>query len=92
MLAAAAEAEVHDERLWMGVAQAMGALGNTSCLVGTPEQVAESCLEYYKLGVDGILLRGFDPLNDALEFGRDLIPRIHEGAAAIDAARARAAE
>lgn len=88
MLAAAAQGEVHDERLWMAVAQAMGARGNTSCLVGTPEQVAASCLEYYKLGIDGILLRGFDPLNDALEFGRELIPRIREGAAAIDRKRA----
>ncbi|HKK29044.1 MAG TPA: LLM class flavin-dependent oxidoreductase [Alphaproteobacteria bacterium] len=94
MLAVAAEGEVHDERLWMAIAEAMGARGNTSCLVGTPEQVAESCLEYYKIGVEGILLRGFDPLNDALQFGRELIPRIREGAAAIDAERgqARAAE
>lgn len=94
MLAIAAQGEVHDERLFMGIAEAMGARGNTSCLVGTAEQVAESCLEYHKLGVDGILLRGFDPLGDALEFGRDLIPRIRAGAAAIDAlqAAARAAE
>lgn len=94
MLEIAAKGEVHDERLWMAIAEAMGARGNTSCLVGTPEQVAESCLEYYKLGVEGILLRGFDPMGDALEFGRELIPRIREGAAAIDAgkAQARAAE
>ena len=37
--------------------------------------------------VDGILLRGFDPLNDAVAFGRELIPRIRAGAAAIDAER-----
>tara|TARA_R110002096_G_scaffold20040_2_gene66840 strand:- start:637 stop:873 length:237 start_codon:yes stop_codon:yes gene_type:complete len=78
----------------MAIAEAMGARGNTSCPVGTPEQVAESCLEYYKLGIEGILLLGFDPLGDALEYGRELIPRIREGAAALDAARAqpRAAE
>jgi alkanesulfonate monooxygenase len=96
MLDIAAKGDVHDERLWMAIAEAMGARGNTSCLVGTPEQVAESCLAYYRLGVDGILLRGFDPMSDALEFGQELIPRIREGAAAIDAekgtAAARAAE
>ena len=94
MLAVAARGGVHDERLFMGIAEAMGARGNTSCLVGTPEQVAESCLEYYRLGIEGILLRGFDPMADAMEFGRELIPRIREGAAAIDAdqAAARAAE
>lgn len=90
MLAIAAQGEVHDERLFMGIAEAMGARGNTACLVGTPEQVAEGVLEYYKLGIDGILLRGFDPLADALEFGRELIPRIREGAAAIDATRGHA--
>ena len=30
----------HDERLWTGITKANGALGNTSCLVGTAEQVA----------------------------------------------------
>ena len=36
----ALERDVHDERLWMPIARVTGALGNTSCLVGTPEQVA----------------------------------------------------
>jgi len=84
----ALERDVHDERLWMPIARATGALGNTSCLVGTPEQVAEAMLKYYRLGVDSFLIRGFDPLNDAIEFGRELIPRIKAGAAEIDGAKA----
>jgi alkanesulfonate monooxygenase len=84
----ALERDVHDERLWMPIARATGALGNTSCLVGTPEQVAEAILKYYRLGVDSFLIRGFDPLNDAIEFGRELIPRIKAGAAEIDGAKA----
>src|SRR5262249_28118323 len=48
----ALESDVHDERLWMPIARATGALGNTSCLVGTAEQVAEAILKYYRLGVD----------------------------------------
>jgi alkanesulfonate monooxygenase len=86
----AMEQDVHDERLWMPIARATGALGNTSCLVGTPEQVAQAILKYYTLGVDSFLIRGFDPLNDAVEFGRELIPRIKQGALEID--RRRAAE
>jgi alkanesulfonate monooxygenase len=86
----AMEQDVHDERLWMPIARVTGALGNTSCLVGTPEQVAEAMLKYYTLGVDSFLIRGFDPLNDAVEFGRELIPRIKQGAIEID--RQRAAE
>ncbi len=80
----ALDADIHDERLWMPIARATGALGNTSCLVGTPEQVAAAILKYYRLGVDSFLIRGFDPLNDAVEFGRELIPRIKSGALEID--------
>src|SRR5215475_5235882 len=86
----ALERDVHDERLWMPIARATGALGNTSCLVGTPEQVAEAMLKYYTLGVDSFLIRGFDPFNDTIEFGRELIPRLKAGAIEID--RRRAAE
>jgi alkanesulfonate monooxygenase len=80
----ALERDVHDERLWMPIARATGALGNTSCLVGTAEQVAQAILQYYRLGVGSFLIRGFDPFNDTVEFGRELIPRIKSGAAEID--------
>ena len=66
------------------LARVTGALGNTSCLVGTPEQVARAILEYYKLGIGSVLVRGFDPFNDTVEFGRELIPRIKAGALEID--------
>lgn len=84
VLAAAAQGDVHDERLWLAVAQATGAKGNTSCLVGTPEQVAEAMLRYYRLGVASFLIRGFDPVADVEDFGRELIPCLKEGALAID--------
>jgi alkanesulfonate monooxygenase len=84
LMSFALQSDVHDERLWMPIARATGALGNTSCLVGTPEQVAEAILKYYRLGVGSFLIRGFDPLVDTIEFGRELIPRIKAGAAAID--------
>jgi alkanesulfonate monooxygenase len=80
----ALESDIHDERLWMPIAKATGALGNTSCLVGTPEQVARAILQYYKLGVDSFLIRGFDPFNDTVDFGRELIPRIKAGALEVD--------
>ena len=94
MLAHAAAADTHDERLWLKIAEATGAPGNTSCLVGTPEQVADSILRYYRLGrppgggpsdVAYVLIRGFDPLNDTVDFGRELIPRIKAGVAELDA-------
>ena len=95
MLSYAAASDVHDERLWLKIAEATGAPGNTSCLVGTPEQVADAILRYYRLGIPAgggpsdigyVLIRGFDPFNDAVDFGRELIPRIKQGAAELDAA------
>lgn len=82
----AEERDVHDERLWMPITRATGALGNTSCLVGTPEQVAAGLLEYYKLGIHSFLIRGFDPVADTTAFGRELIPRLKAGALALDRA------
>ena len=73
LLAAAAAGEVLDKRLWTAVAAATNARGNTTALVGTPTQVAESLLAYYDVGVTTFLIRGFDPLEDAQDYGRELI-------------------
>jgi alkanesulfonate monooxygenase len=91
LLGFAARADVHDERLWMRIARATGAPGNTSCLVGTPEQVADAVLQYYRLGIHSFLLRGFENPHDTIAIGRDLIPLIKAGAEAIDR-QAEAAE
>ncbi len=72
----AAQGRVVDKRLWTEIAVLNGGSGNSTGLVGTPEQVAESLLEYWNLGVSTILIRGFDPLSDALEYGRDLLPLV----------------
>jgi alkanesulfonate monooxygenase len=67
-----------DQRLWTGLAAIGGARGNSTGLVGTPEQVADALLEYYDLGVDHFLIRGFEPLKDAITYGRDLLPIVRE--------------
>jgi alkanesulfonate monooxygenase len=74
LLQAAAQGERLDKRLWTGAALLTGARGNTTSLVGTPLQVAEALCDYYDLGVTTFLIRGFDPLNDAIEYGRSLLP------------------
>jgi alkanesulfonate monooxygenase len=81
LLAAAAKGKVLDQSLWTEVAAATGARGNTTALVGTPEQVAESLMAYYDLGVTTFLIRGFDPLDDAIDYGRHLIPLVRREAA-----------
>jgi alkanesulfonate monooxygenase len=81
--------DVFDERLWMKVANLTGAAGNSTALVGTPEQVAEAMLRYYDLGITTLLLKGFDPLPDAVDFGARLLPLVREGAELRDAAAVR---
>ncbi len=63
-----------DKRLWTEIAKLTGANSNTTALVGTAEQVAEVFRDYYELGISHFLIRGFDPLIDAIEYGRELIP------------------
>ena len=74
LLAAAALGDRPEGRLYTAIARETGARGNTTALVGTPEQVAEAFLEYHDLGVTTFLIRGFDPLEDAVEYGRSLLP------------------
>jgi alkanesulfonate monooxygenase len=84
LLQAAAEAEVHDTCLWTPLAAATGAQGNSTALVGTPETVAQALLEYYKLGATALLIRGYDPRPDAVQYGEELIPRLRALAAEYD--------
>jgi alkanesulfonate monooxygenase len=86
LLRAAAEAEVHDTCLWTPLALATGAQGNSTALVGTPETVAKALLEYYKLGATSLLIRGYDPRPDAIQYGEELIPRLRELVTEYDAA------
>ncbi len=75
-----------DKRLWTGVAALTGAAGNSTGLVGTPEQVADAMLDYYDIGIDHFLVRGFDPLGDSIVYGRELLPLVRAKVAERDAA------
>lgn len=86
-LDAAARGERHDRALWTPLAAATGAPGNATALVGTAETVAEALLDYVDLGVTTLLIRGYDPLDDAIDWGRELIPRVRAGVAERQAAR-----
>lgn len=69
LLRYAAEGDVHDKRLWTAIAKATGAAGNSTALVGSYEQVAESLVDYVGVGVSTLLIRGFDPVSDARDYG-----------------------
>ena len=78
LLAAAAKGEVHDRALWTPLAAATGAAGNSTALVGTPETVAQALLDYVDIGVTTLLIRGYDPYDDAIDYGRYLLPLVRE--------------
>ncbi len=77
----AAERDVHDERLWFGVTKLTGPGGNSTALVGTPRQVADALMAYRRAGVDTVLIRGFEPLDDVVDWGSELVPLLREQAA-----------
>lgn len=87
LLAAAARGEVQDRCLFTSLAAATGARGNSTALVGSYETVARALLDYYDIGVTTMLIRGYEPFRDAVDYGR-LIPLVHELVAQRDAERA----
>ena len=88
LLADAAKGDRVDEHLWTAIARETGGRSNTTSLVGTPEQVANALLRYYDLGITTFLIRGFDPLLDAIAYGRDLLPLVRAKVAEREAERA----
>ena len=82
--------DLHDRALWTATARASGAGGNSTALVGTPDTVAQALLDYVDIGVSTLLIRGYDPLEDATDYGRELIPLVRAEVARRDAAAAQA--
>ncbi|WP_433366855.1 LLM class flavin-dependent oxidoreductase [Actinoplanes sp. CA-142083] len=78
LLAAAAKQDRHDRALWTATASASGAQGNSTALVGSPETVAQALLDYVDLGVTTLLIRGYEPVDDAVDYGRQLIPLVRQ--------------
>jgi alkanesulfonate monooxygenase len=78
LLAAAAKGDLHDRALWTPTATAVGAGGNTTALVGSHETVARAILDYLEIGVDTVLIRGYDPLDDATSYGRHVLPLVRQ--------------
>ncbi|GGF94208.1 alkanesulfonate monooxygenase [Rhodococcoides trifolii] len=69
---------------WTATAKATGGAGNSNALVGTPETVAAALLEYYDLGIEILSARGYDLFDDAVDFGRYVIPIVREEVAKRD--------
>jgi alkanesulfonate monooxygenase len=78
LLEIASRRDVHDRALWTPTASATGAQGASTALVGTPETVAAAILDYVDLGADLISIRGYDNLNDLVDYGRHVLPLVRQ--------------
>ncbi|WP_394940886.1 LLM class flavin-dependent oxidoreductase [Psychromicrobium sp. YIM B11713] len=88
LLELAGKGERFGTALWTKTAELTGGGGNSNALVGTPDVVAEALFEYVKLGVEIISVRGYDTLQDAKDFGEQVIPLLQAEAAKLPQAEA----
>jgi alkanesulfonate monooxygenase len=87
----AARGERYDRALYMGTSTAIGGGTDSTSLVGTPDTIIAALLDYYDLGVTTFLNRGYDPLHDAIDYGRYIIGAVREEVRRREAAGANAA-
>ena len=76
LLAIAQRGAVQDRCLWYPTVTATNARGASTALVGSPETLVASILDYVDLGCDLISIRGYDNLNDAIDYGRYILPDV----------------
>jgi alkanesulfonate monooxygenase len=78
LLEVAARGDRHDRALWTPLVTATGALGSTTALVGSYETVAAALLDYVDIGCELLSIRGWDPLNDAIDYARYVLPLVRQ--------------
>lgn len=79
LLDIAARGDVQDRCLWYPTVTATNARGASTALVGSYDTVSEALLDYAKLGADLISIRGYDNMNDSIDYGRYILPKVREG-------------
>jgi alkanesulfonate monooxygenase len=78
LLEVAARGELHDRALWTPLVTATGAGGSSTALVGSYETVAQALLDYVDIGCELLSIRGWDPLNDAIDYARYVLPLVRQ--------------
>ena len=70
---------------WNGINQLRQGQSNSGALVGTPDEIVDALMDYYAVGVNAFILRGFDPLTDIARIGSTILPALRARVAAHDA-------
>jgi alkanesulfonate monooxygenase len=78
LLQVAAQGELHDRALWTPLVTATNAAGSSTALVGSYETVAQALLDYVDIGCELLSIRGYDPLNDAIDYARYVLPLVRQ--------------
>jgi alkanesulfonate monooxygenase len=82
--------ESYDRASWSGIIRATGGAGGAStALVGSYETVAAAILDQVDAGASIVSIRGFDTLNDVVDYGRHLLPLVRQEVAHRKATRQR---
>ncbi|KAF6822284.1 alkanesulfonate monooxygenase [Colletotrichum musicola] len=76
LLDIAKRGEVQDRALWYPTVTATNARGASTALVGSPQTITDSIVDYVDLGAELISIRGYDNLNDAIDYGRYILPKV----------------
>jgi alkanesulfonate monooxygenase len=81
MVGARAQASIAENyrpapRLWNGISRVRVNCG--TAIVGTPEQVADELLAYWRLGFDEFILSGWPHAEEARRVARDVLPLLRE--------------
>lgn len=77
-LSFAERSELYDRALWTRTAAVTNGAGASTALVGSPETVAAAILDYVDRGADLVSIRGYDTLNDAVDYGRYVLPLVRQ--------------
>jgi alkanesulfonate monooxygenase len=78
LLEIAQRGEVQDRALWYPTVTATNARGASTALVGSYQTIVDSILDYVDLGCELISIRGYDNLNDAIDYGRYVLPKVRD--------------
>jgi alkanesulfonate monooxygenase len=78
LLEVARRGERHDRALWTPTATATAGAGSSTALVGSYETVAKALLDYVDIGCELLSVRGYDPLNDAIDLARYVLPLVRQ--------------
>ncbi|KAM0323133.1 hypothetical protein ACHAQA_008983 [Verticillium albo-atrum] len=79
LLEIAKRGDVQDRALWYPTVTATNARGASTALVGSYQTIIDSLLDYVDIGAELISVRGYDTLNDVVDYGRHILPGVRAG-------------